>query len=308
MLYFVCRSRLFSRPVCASASTSLFISQCIVLCALLSTTALAKTGCPQNFAAGQAPTITNPKLQARTQEICFEAYAVLHSGLSRTPLYSAEYLTDINLAAAKTLSRKDSFHAESALPSGDRAELSDYARSGFDRGHMSPNADFGSRSAQAESFSLANMVPQVHANNSGVWADIEGATRQLASSEGALYVITGPAFIGRDLKRIGNVLVPTHLWKVLYSPHQHRAGAYLITNDDTRDYASLTVSELEKMIGISLLPGLSQTIRDSGMNLPKPSSQRAKHAKNKEKGQVQDEFTLQEFSRSILGALERAIK
>lgn len=293
------------RTVCRSLPV---FSIAVSIGTLLSPAVLANTGCPQNFAAGQAPIITNPKLKARTQEVCFEAYAVLHSGLSRTPLYSAEHLTEKNLAAAKTLSRKDSFHAESALPAGDRAELSDYARSGFDRGHMSPNANFGSRSAQAESFSLANMVPQVHANNAGVWAGIEGATRQLASNEGELYVVTGPAFIGSDLQRIGNVLVPTHLWKVLYSPQQRRAGAYLITNDDTREYATLTVSDLEKMIGVSLLPGLSQTIRDGGMNLPKPSSQRGKGGKNKEASKAPEEFTLREFSRSILGALERAIK
>ena len=88
------------------------------------------------------------------------------------------------------------------------------------------------RSAQAESFSLANMVPQVHANNAGIWAGIEGTARQMALSEGEVYVVSGPAFIGNDLQRIGNVLVPTHLWKVLYSPKQQRAGAYVITNDD----------------------------------------------------------------------------
>ena len=83
---------------------------------------------------------------------------------------------------------------------------------------MSPNADFANRSAQAESFSLANMVPQVHANNAGVWAGIEGAARQLAASEGELYVVSGPAFIGTDIKQVGRVLVPTHIWKVLDSP------------------------------------------------------------------------------------------
>ena len=62
------------------------------------------------------------------------------------------------------------------------------------------------------------------------------------------------------------------------------------------------------MIGVSLLPGLSQTIRDGGMNLPKPSSQRSKGGKNKEASKAPEEFTLREFSRSLLGALELVIK
>ena len=207
------------------------------LVALVSSAALADTGCPQHFAAGQRPVITSPKLQPRTQEICFIAFAVLHSGLSRTPLYSAEYLTRQNLKNAGPLSRKDSYHAASAVPKNDRAELADYERSGYDRGHMVPNADFSTRKRQAESFSLANMVPQVHENNAGVWAGIEGAARQLAKREGEVYVISGPAFIGGRLKKIGKVVVPTHFWKVVYSPLQQQAGAYLVTNDNTRTYS-----------------------------------------------------------------------
>jgi len=134
----------------------------------------ASTQCPSHFAGGVAPSVTNPKLKPRTQEVCFQAYAVLHSGISRTPLYSAEHLTRANVESAKTLSRKDSFHPEASLPPKDRAELSDYARSGYDRGHMAPNGNMANRSAQAQSFSLANMVPQVHASNAGIWAGIEG--------------------------------------------------------------------------------------------------------------------------------------
>ena len=278
----------------------------------------ATTKCPEHFVQGIAPTVTNPKLKARTQEVCFEAFAVLHSGISRTPLYSAEHLIRDNLKEAAQLSRKNSFHPEPSLPRLDRAELSDYARSGYDRGHMSPNANFATRSAQAQSFSLANMVPQVHANNAGVWAGIEGATRQLAISEGELYVVSGPAFIGDDIKQIGNVLVPTHIWKVLYSPKQQRAGAYVITNDETREYASLSVSDLEKMVGINLLPGLPQKVRDDGMELPKPVKSRSRKPKANSEGEDQgpgqdknqgtEEFTLRSFSRGILEAIARSIK
>ena len=277
----------------------------LVVLAGLSTPTWGATECREHFAAGIAPTITNVKLQSRTQKVCFQNFAVLHSGVSRTPLYSAEHLTRANVEEAKTLSRKDSFHPESTLSISDRAELSDYARSGYDRGHMSPNGDMPNRSAQAESFSLANMVPQVHANNAGVWAGIEGAARQLALDEGEVYVVSGPAFMGSDIQRIGNVLVPTHIWKVLYSPVQKRAGAYVITNDDTRTYSSITISDLEKMIGVSLLPGLSQQIRDNGMTLPKPSTQRGS---KKRKGPVDDEFTLRGFGRSVIDAISRASK
>ncbi|MBG6075878.1 DNA/RNA non-specific endonuclease [Polaromonas sp. CG_9.11] len=271
---------------------------------LVSTSVLAGTDCPQHFVAGQPPVVTNPKFQPRTQPLCFRAFAVLHSGLSRTPLYSAEYLTRKNLKNAAKLSRKDSFHAEDALPERDRAELSDYKLTGYDRGHMAPSDDFATRKAQAESFSLANMVPQSHENNIGVWSGIERMTRQLATTEGDIYVISGPAFIGGNLKKIGNVLVPTHLWKVIYSPTQQRAGAYLITNDDTRDYAVVSVSKLEKMVGLSLLPGLPQNIRDAGMALPKPEPRQDRRKKTR----PQDEFTLRDFTSLVMDALNRAIK
>lgn len=283
------------------------------LTVLASTCAWSGTACPQHFAAGTPPAIVNPKLQPRTQEVCFQAFAVLHSGLSRTPLYAAEHLTRANLVLAKKLPRDDSFHAETALPPQDRAELKDYARSGYDRGHMAPNADFANRTAQAESFSLANMVPQVHANNAGVWADIEATVRVLAMDEGEVYVVSGPAFVGSDIQKIGGrVLVPTHLWKVVYSPRQQRAGAYLITNDESSDYKAMSVSQLQKFTGIDPLPGLAQQLRDAGMDLPKPQAPGGKRGKD-QGGAVpkinpapqDDGFNLRDYSRAILDAIER---
>ena len=54
------------------------------LAACLVIPAWATTQCSALFAAGVAPTVTNPKLMPRTQEVCFESYAVLNSGISRT--------------------------------------------------------------------------------------------------------------------------------------------------------------------------------------------------------------------------------
>ncbi|MEN9904300.1 MAG: hypothetical protein RLZZ555_865 [Pseudomonadota bacterium] len=271
-----------------------------------SSQALAEfSSCPQHFAAGQPPQLVNPKFKPRTQELCYTAFAVLHSGISRTPLYAAERLTRQNLEKARELSRQDSFQAEDRLPERDRAELSDYKRSGYDRGHLAPNADMPTRKAQAESFSLANMVPQVHENNAGVWAGIEAAARELAREEGELYVVSGPAFVGNDLKAIGRgVLVPTHIWKVIYSPKQQRAGAYLVTNDKTSDYSVLSIAQLQQLAGIDPLPALPAQARDKAMELPKPQSNRGGGRKADSKAQQEEEFTLQDASRLLLDLLK----
>ncbi len=267
----------------------------------LSVPALAAgTDCPLHFAAGQPPKLINPKLKSRTQELCFEAFAVLHSGMSRTPLYAAEHLTRQNLEKARELSRKDSFQAEDRLPERDRAELSDYSRSGYDRGHLAPNADMPTRKAQAESFSLANMVPQVHANNAGVWAGIEAAARELARNEGELYVISGPVFAGDNIKSIGRgVLVPTQLWKVIYSPKQQRAGAYLIDNDESQDYQVISIAQLQKLAGIDPLPALPAKAREQAMNLPKPQANRGGGPKSQPQ-QQEEKSTLDSVLRLLL--------
>ena len=173
---------------------------------------------------------------------------------------------------------------------------------------MAPNADMPTREAQYESFSLANMVPQVHANNAGVWAGIESAARNLAMQEGEVYVVSGPAFVGSNVNKIGNVLVPTHLWKAIYSPKQQRAGAYLITNDESKDYSAMSITDLEKMVGLNVWPSLPVRVREAGMDLPKPESQRGGD-KNRSKNQPpEDEFQLKDFARGVIDLIQRAMQ
>ncbi|MES2113956.1 MAG: DNA/RNA non-specific endonuclease [Pseudomonadota bacterium] len=241
----------------------------ILACGTFAASFALAGACPAHYVDGRLPEIRNEKMGAATRELCYGVFGVMHSGLTRTPLWSAEHLTADNIAAAQSLSRENSFHAEPQLPVSQRAELSDYARSGYDRGHMSPNGDMPDRETQHESFTLANMVPQNGDNNRHVWAGIEGAVRKMAKKEGDLYVITGPAFLGGNLQKIGNVLVPTHLYKLVYSPRQRAGAAYFIANASTNEYETLTIAELEKRVGINLLPSLSASEKEAMLRLPK---------------------------------------
>src|SRR5471032_1091005 len=237
--------------------------------ALLASNIVAAGNCPSHYMDGRLPEIRNPKMNVATTDLCYGVFGVMHSGITRTPLWSAEHLTAGNIAQAQNLSRENTFHPEARLPAGQRAELSDYARSGYDRGHMAPNGDMPDRETQHESFTLANMVPQDADNNRHVWAGIEGAVRKLAQKEGDLYVITGPAFIGGNLQKAGNVLVPSHLYKLVYSPRQRAGAAFFIENRADAEYETLSVSQLEARIGINLLPSLPATQKEAMLRLPK---------------------------------------
>ncbi|KQO75223.1 DNA/RNA non-specific endonuclease [Methylobacterium sp. Leaf89] len=228
-------------------------------------------GCADAFAEGRRPEIINPKLAERAVPLCYEAFAVLHSGLSRTPLYAAERLTRDSVAAARRVDRIDAFHDEDALPAADRARLDDYARSGYDRGHMAPAGDMPTGVAQAQSFSLANIVPQDRALNRGLWAAIEESVRRLATRRGTLYVVTGPIYSGDAVQAInGRVLVPTQLFKALYDPATGEAGAYLMANQDNPPWQAVSVDTLRTVSGLDVFPMLVSTAKVRAMDLPEP--------------------------------------
>jgi endonuclease G len=248
-----------------------------VLCAPLRPgTAHAKSAsstCPQHYPGGDAPVIVNDKLKPQSRVLCFAAFAVVHSGLSRTPLAVSEHLTRDALERARRLERDDEFHPEARLPERERAELADYARSGYDRGHMAPSADMPTVDAQHESFSLANMVPQNPANNRGLWAGIESAVRGWATRNGELYVASGPLFTGGTLTQVGGrVLVPTRLYKAVYAPSQHAGAAYLVDNNASGIYQVVSLAEIERIAGITLFPDVPAAQKTDAIALPKPEA------------------------------------
>jgi endonuclease G len=238
------------------------------------------SSCPEHFADGKAPQFNNAKLAEKTVSLCFETFAVMHSGVSRTPLWSAEHLDRKQVKAAETIKRRNTFHPEEQLSPDQRSELSDYARSGFDRGHMSPSGDMPSERAQHESFSLANIIPQNPNNNQNLWAGIEERTRELVHRRGELYVITGPMFEGATLARInGRVLVPTHVFKAIYDPVRREAGAWIAPNEPGTAYQTVSIAELEKRININLFPSMPDEIKRREMNLPEPVQRKPRSKK-----------------------------
>ena len=225
--------------------------------------------CSQSFYGGVYPEFSNKKLSNNTQALCMDGFAVMYSGVSRTPLWSAEHLNRKRLQQAKQIDREDSFHEESRLPQSMRAKLSDYSGSGYDRGHLAPNGDMANRSQQYDSFSLANIAPQSPRNNRYIWRNIESATRYLTQQYGEVYTITGVAFTDKKAKQLaGRVLVPSHFFKAVYIPASNQAGVYYAPNDESERIEIISIDELTTKIGIDVLPVLDAKTKAQALNLP----------------------------------------
>ena len=61
-------------------------------------------------------------------------FVICHSPENKVPVWVGYALTREDLAR-EVAERKNNFRADRDVPSGERAELSDYRSSGFDRGH-----------------------------------------------------------------------------------------------------------------------------------------------------------------------------
>lgn len=230
-----------------------------------------KSSCPEHFSGGRAPALVEPKLRPRTHELCYSGYAVLFSGLTRTPLWSAEHLTAERIGEARGQERVNAFHPDPNLPPEERSELSDYARSGYDRGHMAPSGDMPDPRSQEESFSLANIIPQDPDNNRQLWAKIESGVRDLAVEAGEVYVVTGPIFTGENVQSLkARVLVPTRIYKAVHVPKAQGAAAYLVENAPDAEVRVVSVAELQRVTGIDPFPGVPQSVKDKAVALPTP--------------------------------------
>ena len=253
----------------ARVKNNLIMAVFTVLIGMSSAQADDLSQCSQSFYGGVYPEFTNPKLSNNTQALCMDGFAVMYSGVSRTPLWSAEYLDRKRLQQAKEIDREDSFHEESRLPKSMRAKLSDYSGSGYDRGHLAPNGNMANRSQQYDSFSLANIAPQSPRNNRYIWRNIESATRYLTQQYGEVYTITGVAFTSKKTKQLADrVLVPSHFFKAVYIPASNQAGVYYAPNDESERIEVISLDELTAKIGIDVLPVLDAQIKAQAFDLP----------------------------------------
>jgi DNA/RNA endonuclease G (NUC1) len=202
-----------------------------------------------------------------------------------------------------SLPRFDTFRADPQVPpEWYRVQGFDFTGSGFDRGHMVPNADRDPQTSvpiNQATFLMTNMVAQAGGNNQGPWADMEAALRLIADDNNELYIVSGPEGVGGtgDFGGVtmtianGHVTVPATTWKVaLVLPKQNgddlsrvtcatRTIAVIMPNvesiegDDWQEFLT-SVDAVEALTGYDLFSNLPDNVEycvEAGINGENPA-------------------------------------
>lgn len=173
--------------------------------------------------------ITPLNTRKHDQTLCQGPLYISYDNAAKIPIWVLHQLRPEHLIG--TANRKKArFAAATNVLSP--AQLSDYKKSGYDRGHMAPAADFKyDQSAMNYSFRLNNIAPQVgHGFNRDIWRHLEEQVRVWVKARGALYVITGSIHDKND-KTIGSgVRVPSAFYKILYQEDSQWMVAFMMPN------------------------------------------------------------------------------
>ena len=164
--------------------------------------------------------------------------------------------------------RSDNFIAD-PLVKGAIVTNADYARSGYDKGHMAPAADMKwSPEVMKESFYFSNMCPQHPQLNRRGWKNLEEKIRDWAIADSAIIIICGP-IINQSSRTIGKnkVAVPERFFKVVLSPFVKpvRGIGFLFNNRQAVEPLStyaVTIDSIEKLTNMDFFSPLPDEIEN----------------------------------------------
>ena len=201
---------------------------------LLPLTALADQNKPRPLpSCGKQIPYGMPESNKELAIICRTAYLVGNDTDAKIPAWVSYKLTPKRALGCDT--RSNSFASDKSLDPNKRSEPSDYAKSGYDIGHMAPVGDMSwNNLIEHESFILSNMAPQLPGLNRGIWKLLESAIRSWSvDQDRTLIVYVGPIYNMKN-KTIGinNVRVPDAFYKIIIDKNTKEAIAFIFPHKE----------------------------------------------------------------------------
>jgi endonuclease G len=130
------------------------------------------------------------------------------------------------------IDKRPSFYVEKELKSKDRISSTDYTNSGYDKGHMAPDAAFDWSEESLEAvYTLANIIPQAPQVNRRSWAKLERYVRTKAEELGELNIVNVVKY-GQRSSRMGKnrMAISKGYYKILYNEDENYEECFYYNN------------------------------------------------------------------------------
>lgn len=173
----------------------------------------------KNVPAPETTMESNGFISSTEEEIVLDHkyFKVYYSPVKRSAKYVVYELKAENLKV-KGAERANKFNADPLLVKMNKAYVkpTEYARTGYDKGHLAPSADFGwDQKANDLTFVMSNMSPQTPGLNRDAWRRLEDQVRKWACGEGRVTVITGPIYGTSPKKLKSGLEIPEKFFKII---------------------------------------------------------------------------------------------
>ena len=201
---------------------------------------------------------------------------IIHKGytLSYREVYEqSEFVMYVLNHGNSKVSRTNDFKTDYSV-STKSATPQDYYKSGYDKGHLAPAADFSySKELMSESFYMSNMSPQTPGLNRGPWKFLEEYFRNLGEKYDKVYIITGPVLGSDDIsdsyKEIGEnkVKIPYLFYKcgLFIKDNDYYMISFLMPNEifsrNFEDY-QCTTNDIESLVNMNFFSFIDDEIEE----------------------------------------------
>lgn len=193
--------------------------------------------------------------QRQATPICREAYLVAYDAPVKIPAYVSYTLMPQN--ALGCFPRTNAFVADASVPNG--ATPSDYAGTGYDKGHAAPDGDLSwSQQVEYESFLMTNMYPQHGSLNRGIWKLLETSVRGWAVQLNQSFTVYVGAIYGAGDITIGKgVIVPHGYYKIVINNATGQVAGWMFPHN--KPYVNLgndltkfrvSINDIQKAAGV----------------------------------------------------------
>ncbi len=176
------------------------------------------------------------------------------------------YTLTPQLVKEKVVERATAFQPDDDIEASPKP--ADYRKSGYDKGHLAPAADFRwSPDAMKDCFLMTNMAPQLPAFNRRIWKNLETRVREWAQTQPHSYIVTGPVLTEPCATYLKGICVPKKFYKVMLQTdgQRYRAIGFVIPqhykNADLVNYAQ-SIDNVEKVAGLDFFPALPDELEN----------------------------------------------